>query len=290
MKVQIFGAGGMLGNELIKKYPHFDFSDINSKIDYCDIRDYNSVYSRILQYKPDYIFNFAALTDLEECENNPHNCYLTNTLAAINLFEKCKELNIPYVFISTAGIFGNEPIDTFDEEYIPSPLSHYGHSKYEVEKYIKSSNYTQWYIFRAGWMMGGGSTIDKKFVEKIHKQIRNNKKELFVVDDKAGTPTYTKDFANSIIKHLQENLPYGLYNQVSKGGATRYDVAQFMLKYLGYPDILLTKVDSTYFNKEYFANRPQSEILVNSKLDSLGKNYMRDWKICLKEYLDEYYK
>lgn len=290
MRIQVFGAGGMLGNELIKKYPHFDFSDINNKIDYCDIRDYNSVYNRISQYKPDCILNFAALTDLEECENNPHNCYLTNTLAAINLFEKCKELNIPYVFISTAGIFGNEPIDTFDEEYIPSPLSHYGHSKYEVEKYIKSSNYTQWYIFRAGWMMGGGSTIDKKFVEKIHKQIRNNKKELFVVDDKAGTPTYTKDFANSIIKHLQENLPYGLYNQVSKGGATRYDVARFMLEYLDYSDILLTKVDSTYFNKEYFANRPQSEILVNSKLDSLGKNYMRDWKVCLKEYLDEYYK
>lgn len=290
MKIQIFGAGGMLGNELIKQYPNFDFSDINDTIDYCDIRNYNEVNARINQYKPDYVFNFAALTDLEECENDPHNCYLTNTLAAINLFEKCKELNIPYIFISTAGIFGNEPIDTFDEDYLPSPLSHYGHSKYEVEKYLKASPYNKWYIFRAGWMMGGGSSIDKKFIEKIHKQIRKGKTELFVVNDKAGTPTYTKDFANSIIKHIQNNLPFGLYNQVSTGGATRYEVTRFMLDYLGYQNISLTEVDSTYFKDEYFATRPQSEILLNKKLDTLNKNYMRDWKTCLKEYLDEHYR
>jgi dTDP-4-dehydrorhamnose reductase len=43
-------------------------------------------------------------------------------------------------------------------------------------------------------MMGGGPEKDKKFVNKIIKQIDLGAKELFVVDDKLGVPTYTKDF------------------------------------------------------------------------------------------------
>ena len=30
--------------------------------------------------------------------------------------------------------------------------------------------------------------------------------------------------------------------------------------------------------------------LINSKLEKLNKNYMRDWKVCLKEYLKVFYE
>ena len=135
----------------------------------------------------------------------------------------------------------------------------------------------------------GGPKKDKKFINKIMKQINSGVKELFVVDDKLGVPTYTKDFALSILKHIEEELPYGLYNMVSQGEASRYETAVAINEYLNL-GLKVNKVDSDYFKQEYFAPRPYSEKLINKSLNDLGKNYMRNWKICLHEYLNEFYK
>jgi dTDP-4-dehydrorhamnose reductase len=121
------------------------------------------------------------------------------------------------------------------------------------------------------------------------KQIKAGSKELNVVDDKLGVPTYTKDFALSILKHIENDLPYGLYNMVSKGEASRYDAAIAIKECLDL-DITINKVDSDYYKEEYFAPRPYSEKLINKKLNDLDRNYMRGWKECLYEYLNEYFK
>jgi dTDP-4-dehydrorhamnose reductase len=135
-------------------------------------------------------------------------------------------------------------------------------------------------------MMGGGPAKDKKFINKIYKQIRSGVKELFVVEDKLGTPTYTNDFANGLIK-IVESDQFGLYNQVCSGSASRFDVAQEFVRLLGLDDrISVTVVPSDHFKNQYFAPRPVSEKLVNLKLNQRGLNFMRDWKICLKEYAE----
>jgi dTDP-4-dehydrorhamnose reductase len=192
------------------------------------------------------------------------------------------------VFISTAGIFGNDK-EFYTEDDKPYPLSAYGKSKYYVEQLLQNQQYEKYYIFRAGWMMGGGPDKDKKFVNKIMKQIEAGAKELYVVDDKLGVPTYTRDFAYSIVRHIDEKLPYGLYNMVSQGEASRYETAVAIKEYLNL-DVTIHKVDSNHFKQEYFAPRPYSEKLINNNLNKLDKNYMRNWKVCLHEYLDEYFK
>jgi len=291
-KVLVFGANGMLGTTLKKVTDINNFKltdkDTNTDIEFCDIRDLKHVTEIVNQYNPDIILNFAALVDLEYCEQEKDDCYLTNTIAAIHLFNLCKDKNIPYIFISTAGIFGNDK-EFFTENDQPYPLSAYGKSKYYTEQLMLNQNYNKYYIFRAGWMMGGGPDIDKKFVNKIMKQIKSGAKELNVVDDKLGVPTYTKDFALSILKHIKNNLPYGLYNMVSKGEASRYDAAVAIKECLEL-DITINKVDSDYYKEEYFAPRPYSEKLINKKLNDLDRNYMREWKECLYEYLNEFFK
>ena len=134
--------------------------------------------------------------------------------------------------------------------------------------------------------MMGGEDKDKKFVKKILKQIKNGVKELNVVDDKLGTPTYTHDFINNIINVIEKKY-YGLYNQVCLGECSRYDVAVEMLFLLGLK-IPINKVNSDFFKEEYYAPRPYSEKLINLKLEYRGLNYMRNWKICLKEYMENY--
>lgn len=290
-RILVFGGAGMLGTTLksiSKNQLIVTDKDIHTGITYCDIRDLKHTSETVKTHQPDIILNFAALVDLEYCEKEKDDCYLTNTIAALHLFNLCKDRDIPYIFISTAGIFGNDK-EHYTEQDAPHPLSAYGKSKYYTEQVLLNQAYDKYWIFRAGWMMGGGPNIDKKFVNKIMKQINSGVKELNVVDDKLGVPTYTKDFAVSIIRHIEEDLPFGLYNMVSKGEASRYDTAVEINRYLNL-GLQINKVDSSFFKEEYFVTRPYSEKLINEKLNNLNRNYMREWKTCLHEYLDEFFK
>jgi dTDP-4-dehydrorhamnose reductase len=76
---------------------------------------------------------------------------------------------------------------------------------------------------------------------------------------------------------------------VSSGEASRYQTAVEIKEFLNL-EIVVNKVDSSFFAKEYSAPRPYSEKLINNKLNNLKRNYMRDWKVCLYEYLNEFYK
>jgi dTDP-4-dehydrorhamnose reductase len=292
-KVYISGCGGMLGRAV---YEYFNertivkATDIDLNIDwlsYADVRDYYSISESIEEFKPDFIINLAALTDLEYCEQNEEDAWLTNTLGMENISLIANKLKVPLVYISTAGVVDGER-DVYHDFGMHNPLSIYAKSKYEGE-YVVKQMVNRHYIFRAGWMMGGGPEIDKKFVNKIYKQIKNGATKLYVVDDKLGTPTYTKSFAEGIFKVSETGL-YGLYNQVCGGDCSRYDVAKEFIKLLELEKkIDIEIVDSEYFKKEYFAPRPHSEKLINTKLSARKINVMPDWRSALAEYSKEYY-
>ena len=89
-KIFIAGANGMLGTTLqqIINTENFLLTDkeTSGNIKYCDIRDLKTTTQIVNEYQPDIILNFAALVDLEYCEQEKDDCYLTNTIAAIHLF------------------------------------------------------------------------------------------------------------------------------------------------------------------------------------------------------------
>lgn len=298
-KVLIAGCGGMLGEAVYQsfnsQYENVLATDIDLNVPwlkYMDVREFNQCEKVFEEFKPDIVLNLAALTDLEYCENNHENSWLTNALGTENIALLAEKYKCTMVYISTAGIFGGEQ-DFYTDFDAPNPLSHYAKSKYYGERFVLE-RVSKIFVFRAGWMMGGGLQKDKKFINKLYKQITAGKKEIFVVDDKLGTPTYTVDFADAISKVIKTDY-YGLYNQVCGGSCSRYDVAIDFIHHLKLVDqVKVTKVDSDYFKKEYFAPRPHSEKLVNLKLEKRGINFMRDWKVCLQEYsqvfVEDYYK
>lgn len=292
-KIYMAGCGGMLGEAFYEQFRK-DFElkctdkDVNdSWLSFLDFRDFNEYRKDVLNFNPDFLFHIGAYTDLEFCESEIEDTYATNTISVENAVKIANELDIPLLYISTAGIFDGK-LDYYDDWALPNPLGHYARSKYAGELFVKE-NISKHLICRAGWMMGGGPSKDKKFIQKLMKQIKDGKRELFVVNDKDGTPTYTHDFAKNV-KILLEKEFWGLYNMVCGGQTSRFEVAQELIYLLGKTNkIKLTEVDSEYFSKEYFAERPPNERLVNSKLNIRGINIMRDWKVTLKEYLENYY-
>lgn len=262
--------------------------DVNeSWLSYLDFRDRDAYRKDVVEFKPDYLFHLGAFTDLEFCEEHADETYVTNTLSVENACHIANELGIPILYISTAGIFDGRKL-LYDDWDMPNPLGHDARSKYMGELFVKE-NVQRHLICRAGWMMGGGPKKDKKFVQKIMRQIKSGKDELFVVDDKLGTPTYTHDFARNV-KLLIEKKLWGLYNMVCGGETGRHEVALEMVKLLALEQqVKITRVSSDFFKKEYFAERPPSERLINRKLNLRGLNNMRDWRTSLKEYLADYY-
>ncbi|MEP6950549.1 MAG: NAD(P)-dependent oxidoreductase [Ginsengibacter sp.] len=292
-KIYMAGAGGMLGEAFYAQFNN-DYEikctdkDVNDEwLSYLDFRDFDAYKKDVIDFKPDYLFHLGAYTDLEFCEENADETYRTNTTSVENACYIANELNIPLLYISTAGIFdGNKEL--YDDWDMPNPLGHYARSKYAGELFVKD-NVTKHLICRAGWMMGGGPKKDKKFIQKILRQIKDGKKDLHIVDDKDGTPTFTHDFAKNV-KALIEKEYWGLYNMVCGGQTGRLEVAEELLTILNLRDkINITPVKSDYFKDIYFAERPASERLVNRKLAIRNLNLMQDWKIALREYVDMYY-
>jgi len=293
-KIYIAGCGGMLGEAFYQKYKN-DYLlkctdiDVNDTwLSYLDFRDFDAYRKNVTEFRPDYLFHLGAYTDLEFCEKNADDTYNTNTLAVENAVHLANELNIPLLYISTAGIFDGAK-DLYDDWDLPNPLGVYARAKYMGERFV-IENARRYLVCRAGWMMGSGPAKDKKFIQKLMKQLKEGKKELFVVDDKDGTPTYTHDFAINV-KLLLEKEYWGLYNMVCGGQTSRYEVAEELIRILHLKDkVKLTPVHSDYFSDIYFAERPPCERLVNRKLNIRGLNIMRDWKVALKEYIENYYQ
>ncbi|PIS06122.1 MAG: NAD(P)-dependent oxidoreductase [Candidatus Buchananbacteria bacterium CG10_big_fil_rev_8_21_14_0_10_33_19] len=289
--VLITGCGGMLGEAVYSQFKDVckvfatDIDLNESWLEHLDVTDHNEVKILTEKIKPDYILHLAALTDMEYCELNPKESYTVNAGGVENLAWYAHSNNIPFLYISTAGIFDGKK-DVYNELDKPNPQSIYARSKYVGELVAKSLSKS--IVLRAGWMVGGGPKKDKKFVNKVIKQIQNGCKELFVVDDKLGTPCYTYDLAKSMFYLLNEEKT-GIFHGACEGSGSRYDVAEFLLEKLGLKNkIKLTKVDSFYFKKEFFAPRPYSEKLTNIKLKELNSELTRDWKQCLGEYLEKF--
>jgi dTDP-4-dehydrorhamnose reductase len=293
MRIYLAGVGGMLGEALHKVLAEkhevlCTDLDVNEPwLDRCDFRNFREYEASVSSYEPNILMHIGAHTDLEYCENNPDDAYRTNTLSVEHAATLAQAHGVPLVYISTAGIFDGlkEHYDDWDQ---PNPLGVYARAKYMGELVVQS-RVPKHYIFRAGWMMGGGPRKDKKFINKLIKQLAKGADELHVVNDKLGTPTYTVDFARNLAAMI-ETPYYGLYNMVCGGETGRLEVAEELIRLLGLSErVRITPVPSQHFGSEYFAPRPPCERLVNRKLDLRCMNLMRDWRVALQDYIRDYY-
>ncbi|MCX5695214.1 MAG: SDR family oxidoreductase [Candidatus Omnitrophica bacterium] len=296
MKILVTGAAGMLGYALcpiLLEQGHqvlaTDIQILTRDIQRLDVRDLKQVVDFCGFNAPDAVMHLAAETNLELCENDVRYAYLTNTIGTRNLAWVCRDLDIPMVYISSIGVFDGTKSDPYDENDVPNPINVYGRTKWAGEIIVESV-LKKYFIVRAGWMIGGGER-EKKFVALIIQQIRNGSRQIQVVTDKIGTPTYNVDFARGLT-WLVSSKHYGTYNLSSGAIVSRYQVAQKILQVLGRSDVVLIGVtsDSQYIRDNFPTLRPLSETMRSIKTATLNLNCMRSWDVALEEYLKENYK
>lgn len=126
MKIFIAGGAGMLGTSIAKEAKkkfdviNYDLDDTDDGVRFMDFRDFEIYNKNVNDYKPDYLFHIGAHTNLEYCEDNWKDAYLTNTESVEHAIKISNNLKIPLIYISTAGIFSGEK-EFFSEIDLPEP-------------------------------------------------------------------------------------------------------------------------------------------------------------------------
>ncbi len=280
-KILILGAKGMLGSDLC-----FIFrkdKPICWDIKELDITNKKEVEKKIKKLKPEIVINAAAYTDVEKAEKEFFLAKKINAEAIKTLAKICAKIDAIFVHYSTDYVFDGKKKNGYQEKDIPkNPVNKYGLSKLLGEKVIencklKIKNFKH-YLIRTSWLFGSKiePTKHKNFVQTILK-LAKEKKEIKVVNDQFGKPTYTFDLAKATKKLLFEKKPFGIYHLTNEGVTSWYKFAKEIVKVTKLK-IKISPCQSWEYKS--LAKRPKYSILVNTKLPRL-----RNWRKALKDYL-----
>ena len=286
MKLLVTGSTGMLGSSMIPILVKRGYEVVTSNFLYShmDITDIEQVRKTAKLAQPDMILHLAAETDVDRCEREPIHAFEVNARGTYNVAKVCNEMGIKMLYVSTIGVFYGDKEIAYNEKDEPHPANVYGWSKLMGEAYVRTL-LQDYFIVRAGWMMGGGPTRDKKFVGKIVNQSKYNQPVVKAVTDKLGSPTYAPDFCE-VVANLIATENYGLYHCTNHGYPSRFDVANEVVKLLGSKTIV-QPVDSSFFSS-LSAGRANSEMSDNLHLGYINLDSMRDWRVALAEYIKAY--
>ena len=175
----VTGAGGMLGSAICPLFSVKSAAflatdkivrDCDTWMESLDVRDDRALSWVFREFQPSLVLHLAAETDLEFCETNRDVSFATNADATRTVAEFAEAAEATLVYVSTAGVFDGKKADPYTEGDTPHPINVYGDAKFQGEEHVRSLC-RRHFIIRAGWMVGGGPTRDKKFVRKILAQL-----------------------------------------------------------------------------------------------------------------------
>jgi dTDP-4-dehydrorhamnose reductase len=278
--ILVTGANGMVGSYVKEIFAGEEL--VLTDLPEMDVTDRDKVFALVAKYGPKTVLHLAAETDVDKCEKETDHAYRTNTMGTHNIALACQKYGAAMVYISTGGVFNGRAGQIHTEFDAPDPVNVYSRAKHQGELIVREL-LDKYFIFRAGWMIGGGPEKDKKFVGKIIELCRQ-RSELEVVDDKFGSPTFARDFLLGIKKVISTGH-FGLYHLVNAGICNRYEIAFEIVKVLG-SHTKIIPVGSDRFPLP--APRAASEAMRNYKLDLLGINPMPGWREALAAYIKEW--
>ncbi len=277
MRYLITGASGQLGMDLKealeKEKDSVVFAYGKEEL---DIRNREEVRERIEEDKPDVIFHCAAYTKVDQAEIDHDLCMEINVDGTKNVVDAARMVDAKLVFFSSDYVFDGEKDGFYQIDDKTNPKSVYGKSKEEGEKIV--SDYPKHFIVRISWVFGKHGN---NFV-KTMLRLGDTKRELNVVDDQIGSPTYTKDLAPLLLKLVKKDS-YGIYHMTNEGVCSFYEFACEILKE---KDVLIHPVTTEEYKKiigTTYANRPKNSKLDKSKLKEMGLS-LPTWQDALERF------
>jgi dTDP-4-dehydrorhamnose reductase len=280
-KILVTGSNGQLGLSIKDRsgfYPSFQF--IYTDVEELNIADFENLQTYFQNNNVDVVINCAGYTAVDKAETERENAFMINAQGVKNLAILSNEFGFLLVHISTDYIFDGNKTTPYLESDNPNPLSVYGHSKYEGEKEMMK-HAKKGIILRTSWLY---SEYGNNFVKTIQR-LAKERPELKVVSDQTGTPTYSGDLAEIILKMLLLKPDFNhldIYNYSNEGIASWFDFASAIVE--------LDKINSKVtpiatWDYPLPAKRPQYSVLNKEKIkNEFGLN-IPHWKESLVTFL-----
>lgn len=276
-KIVVTGANGQLGSELREisgtSGHNFVFTDIDT-LDLLNRKDTDAFFA---EQQPDVIINCAAYTNVDKAEDDKENAALLNAELPARLAEYSRKSNGMLIHISTDYIFSGRHHKPIREDEVAGPESVYGKTKLQGENSIKDLGNV--IIIRTSWLY---SSYGNNFVKSMIRLL-GERKELGIVFDQVGTPTYGADLAAAIMKIIDDpsagNLS-GIYHYSNEGVSSWFDFA-YEIKEILNSDTLLNPIETAEYPRP--APRPHYSVMSKDKIKNTFGIEIPHWKQSLKQ-------
>lgn len=273
MKILLLGKSGMLGSCFLKHLTSFHGQVFALGHEDLDITDTEKVTRVVEEVSPAIVVNCMAYTAVDNAETDVQSAMRINGEALAGLAAACKAASSKLIHFSTDYVFAGNKEEGYLENDLTDPINVYGKSKLLGEEMI-AANMKDFYVVRTSWLFGENG---KNFVDTMVALAKTNK-ELKVVGDQIGSPTYTNDLVMAVVENFidKEAVP-GIYHLTNAGKTSWCGLAKKIFEILKL-DVAVLEVSSAEFPRP--AKRPNFSVLINSKLP-----LMRPWDEALSGYL-----
>lgn len=278
MKVLVTGAKGQLGRDLVSLLSQNNFEVYGYGRDELDITNFENVDQVFNEVKPDIVIHAAAHTKVDLAESEPDQAYLINAIGTRNIAVYAEKVQAKLVYVSTDYVFDGSATEPIDEFTPTCPLGVYGKSKLAGEQFVRDLH-TKFFIVRTSWVYGEHGN---NFVKTMLKLAKNNR-QLKVVHDQVGSPTYTVDLAKVIIQLIQTEK-YGTYHVSNSGQCSWYEFTKAIFEEAGI-EVEVNPCTTEEFPRP--APRPAYSVFDHMSLRLNGFQEVRHWKEALHEFIEK---
>ena len=274
MRVTLFGASGLLGQELVKELSGEQLTALSSKD--ADLRDQSRIREVIRDSRPDWILLSAAYTDVDGCESDRDRAFGVNCEGAVHVAQAAGEAGSRLMFLSTDYVFDGTKQSPYEISDARNPASVYGESKARAEERLLKI-LPEVCIVRTSWLFGHGG---KCFPATILK-LASSRPDVSVVNDQRGSPTFTRDLASALVQLCRASAR-GIVHVTNFGNCTWYDFALEIVRMSGMRT-LVKPVTTAEFPRP--ARRPAYSVLSPDSLHAYNV-HMPEWQDSLQRYLE----
>lgn len=296
--ILVSGKNGQLGKELqdiSSSVENFEFIFFDKEE--MNIADEAALQSIFKKYSPSFFINCAAYTAVDKAETEKEAAYKINAASVGTVAKFCNQFNTKLIHVSTDYVFDGKGTEPYKEENATSPVNYYGYTKLEGEQLALKNNPGS-IIIRTSWVYSKhGNNFVKTMLRLMHER-----KEINVVNDQFGSPTYAKDLAEMIVTIVNRqssnvnaqtstgNLfhvsPFTshVYHFSNEGIISWYDFAVAIKEIKGL-DCKINSIPTSSYPTP--AKRPSYSAFNKTKIINAYSIQLKNWKESLSECLSQ---
>ncbi|MFL2776124.1 MAG: dTDP-4-dehydrorhamnose reductase [Gammaproteobacteria bacterium] len=292
-KILVLGATGQIGSAFKRDligWKKVEFLNRNE----LDFKKIEEIEDKIKKFQPDFIINAVAYTNVDAAEDFREDAFQVNSFAVDKLSKLANAYGVVLVHFSTDYVFDGQKNSPYLETDSPNPLSVYGESKLEGEKFVEK-NCSKFFIIRTSGVI---SKNEDNFISKI-KKFSEKQKKLSVINDQISSinfSAYISRNTSMMLKKIEDNIEnesrWGTYHMSGDKPGSWFDFANYAQKLskLNDPNSIFSKsiiesISSIEFNQK--AKRPNYSFLSSDKLKKEFGLKLPNWEESIKEVITE---